>query len=118
MRAAASLTRLNAAQKSYAASSPAHGFACRFAQLHALDTLTESGTSSGYKFELHCAEPESAGYTLTAVPSEPGVTGKDALCTDQSGSIWYSENGSATECLAQRKPAPPKYDRYIDAVRR
>jgi hypothetical protein len=37
-------------------------------------------------------------------PVNAGTTGKYAVCTDQSGQIWYSENGSAAECLETRKP--------------
>jgi hypothetical protein len=73
-----------------------------------------SGTKSAYRFEVLCrldAHQKATSYTITAVTTEPGITGTYALCSDQSGEIWYSENGLTSDCLAIRKPVPERYKR-------
>jgi hypothetical protein len=121
-RAVASIRNLNLAEHNYAAQHPNTGFACNFddlgeqgsgtlSRVALVDRVLASGTKSSYHFDIRC--PSSAGtaatYTITAVPVEPGITGQYALCTDQSREIWYSENGSPSDCLATHKPVEQKY---------
>jgi type IV pilus assembly protein PilA len=122
-RAVSSLRHLNRAQQVYAAGQPEVGFACNISDLGGeasgpsptgglVDRVLASGTKSAYRFEIR--RPQRRGhnataYTVTAVPVVPGTTGDYALCTDQSGEVWYSENGSPSDCLAMRKPVERKY---------
>ena len=102
-----------------------------------VDRVLASGTKSGYRFEIQCARrfhlksahiksanikdankkgaskngasEKSTGYTVTAVPVVSGRMGRYALCSDHNGEIWYSENGVAAECLAERRAVGAKY---------
>jgi hypothetical protein len=115
--AVGSLTKINALQGKYAAAHPNEGFTCQLQQLRpaegrttAYDPTTAllSGEWSGYKFVLLACTPEASGivihYQITAVPSARGLTGMRAFCTDESGKLFYEENGSATGCLSSRLP--------------
>jgi hypothetical protein len=122
-RAAESIRKLNLAEHEYAAGHPDNGFACNLRDLgeHGskslprvalVDRVLASGTKSAYRFNIECAQngdQKAAGYTVTATPVVPGTTGKYALCTDQTGEIWYSESGVASDCLAMHKPIEKKY---------
>ena len=120
-RAVASIQALNLAEQEYATLHPDTGFACNISDLGRndsevsrsalVDRVLVSGTSSWYHFDIRCSPSvgRAAAYRITALPVEPGVTGQYALCTDQSREIWYSENGSPSDCLATRKPVDRKY---------
>jgi len=122
-RAVESIRELNRAEYNYAAGHPNAGFACNFSDLREqgseplprvglVDRVLLSGTKSSYHFEIQCLQSGSkkvAGYTITALPVEPGATGKYAFCTNQGGEIWYRENGLAADCLATQKPIERKY---------
>ena len=122
-RAMRSLMDLNQAQRRYAATHPKAGFACNLSDLAAggpwpgssaglIDRVLAAGVKSYYAFAIHCqrsVDRATVGYSITAVPVERGVTGDYALCTDQEGAVWYSENGSPSDCLAKRRPMPLEY---------
>jgi hypothetical protein len=121
-RAVQSIRVLNGAEKTYAEQHPMVGFACRIADLDGNnpeqppaslpDLVLLSGTKAGYHFEARCTPGDSyktTNYTITAVPTKPGITGEYALCSDESGQAWYSENGSISDCLAMHKPIERKY---------
>ena len=122
-RAVESIRQLNVAEHDYAAQHPDAGFACNLSDLGEqgsesrssvghVDRVLASGTKASYHFEILCPQDDSqkaTRYTITAVPVEAGMTGKYALCSSQSGEIWYSENGTASDCLAMRKPVEQKY---------
>jgi hypothetical protein len=122
-RSVQSIRELNRAEYNYAAQHPNAGFACNISDLGEqgskplsevglVDRVLASGTKSSYHFEIGCLQsgsPRIAAYTITATPVEPGTTGKYAFCSDQSGEIWYSENGLATDCLATHKTIERKY---------
>jgi hypothetical protein len=122
-RAVESVRELNRAEYNYAAQHPNAGFACNLNDLGEpgseplsgvglVDRVLASGTKSSYHFEIRCPQGGSqrdTGYTITATPLEPGKTGKYALCSDQSGEIWYSENGLAADCLATHKTIAGKH---------
>jgi hypothetical protein len=122
-RAAESIRELNRAEYNYAARHLDAGFACNLRELGEnaiepqsgaahVDRVLASGTKSSYRFDVRCPQGSSKGatiYTITAIPLVSGTTGKYALCSDQSREIWYSENGSAADCLGSRKPIEQKY---------
>jgi len=120
-RAVESMRELNLAEHSYAAQHPDAGFACELSELGEqgvgppvglIDRVLASGTKSWYHFEIRCSQSGSEKatvYTITAVPTLPGTTGVYAFCADQKGEIWYSENGSISDCLAMHKPIEQKY---------
>ena len=114
-RAVKSIQTLNLAEHTYAARHPEAGFACNLSDLSdadLIDRVLASGTRAAYYFELRCLEhgkgKAATSYTVTALPIVAGTTGKYAFCADQGGDIWYSENGSASDCLAMRKPVEQK----------
>ena len=118
-RAVLSIEDVSLAESKYAAQHPAAGYACSLSDLGEqgsgiglVDRVLASGTKAGYHFEIQCPQRESqkvARYAIIATPVNPGTTGKYALCSDQSGLIWYSENGSVSDCLAMHKPIERKY---------
>jgi hypothetical protein len=121
-RAVESIRNLNLAEHDYAAQHPNTGFACNLSDLgeHGsesssrvalVDRVLASGTKSSYHYGIRCSPSvgRATAYTITAAPTEPGSTGQYALCADQSGEIWYSENGSISDCLATHKPVERKY---------
>src|SRR5258708_1925925 len=122
-RAVESIRSLNLAQHEYAARHPDTGFACNLSDLgeHGpeplsrvalVDRILASGTKSSYRFEIRCAQrgdQKATSYTITAMPVEPGTTGKYTLCTDQTAEIWYSESGMASDCGAMDKAIEKKY---------
>jgi hypothetical protein len=121
-RAVASIRSVNLAQQHHAGQHPAAGFACNLSELSDresvapgagfIDRVLASGTKAAYHFEIRCVRSgneKTMTYTITAVPTIPGNTGVYALCSDQSGGIWYSKDGSTSDCLAQHKPIEQKY---------
>ena len=119
-RAVASILSLNLAEHDYAARYPNIGFACNLgdlgehgsealSKLALMDRVLASGTKSSYHFDIRCPSGAGTAYAITAVPTEPGITGQYAFCTDQSREIWYSEKGSPSECLATHKLIERKY---------
>jgi len=110
------LRTLNRFQDEYASKSSEKSFACHLLQfktltslndLYAVDEFLTSGTRSGYRFEVTNCQPDSGGvarhYQITAVPLEPGKSGVRAFCSDESGTLWYDPEGSASNCLASRR---------------
>ena len=115
-RATISIRELNLAQKNYSAQHPRIGYACKLSDLAEqqgkVDRVLASGTKAGYHFEIRCPQrgiEKAETFAITAVPVIPGGSGQYALCTDQSGEVWYSDKGSVPDCLAMHKPAERKY---------
>ena len=122
-RAVHSVRDLSLAEHNYALQHLDTGFACDLGELGEqsskpgdevglIDRVLASGTKSSYHFELMCFQSRAEkadSYTITAVPTKPGRSGSYAFCTDQNGEIWYSENGSASDCLAKHKQIEHKY---------
>jgi hypothetical protein len=116
IRAMNNLRDLNLAEHKFATLHPDKGFACRLRDLGALglvDAVLASGKRNAYHFEIRCPEKISSqrvtSYTITAVPDVPGTTGNFAVCTDQDSEIWYSANGSVSDCFASREPVDGEY---------
>ena len=117
--AVSSLRKIHELENAYAAAHPDKGFACQLNQLRPAENTSSvygnpmnlvAGEWIGYKFEIVGCTPEkngvSAHYQVTAVPLRPWATGVRAFCTDQSGSVYYDHNGSASECLAIKQLLP------------
>jgi hypothetical protein len=115
--AVGSLAKINALQSEYAAAHPNKGFACQLKLLRPAERSTTvydpttallSEERSGYKFVLVGCTPAANGivndYQIAAVPTARGLTGVRAFCTDESGKLFYEENGSAVDCLSSRLP--------------
>jgi len=104
-------------QEEYMVAHAYGGYACDLSVLKPLaqqrspdsetDFLT-NGVQSGYRFSLvSCgsdANRRSVRYQVAAVPIERGRTGLGAFCADETGAMWYDAKGSATNCLASRRP--------------
>ena len=114
--AVGALRRIHDLQNQYAATHPNEGFACQLQRLRQGDHTTNdydpatvplSGQWSGYKFVLVECAPTKNGivirYQLAAVPITRGLTGVRAFCMDESGTLFYTQSGSAAECLSSRK---------------
>ena len=115
--AVGSLRSIHDLQSKYAAAHPKEGFACELQQLRPAEDATTAydptkallaGEWSGYKFVVAGCTRTVMGivirYQLTAVPVVRGSTGVRAFCTDESGTLFYEERGSAVECLSSRRP--------------
>jgi hypothetical protein len=112
------LRHINTLQTKYAAAHPQKGFACELPLLRYLEPLERAGydpseflalgTHAGYKIALRNCHADAAGlvvhYQVTAVPTERGVTGFRAFCTDDTGQLWYDADGSETNCLTSKHP--------------
>lgn len=114
-RAVHSIQDLTLAERNYAARHPTNGYACSLNDLGEqgfVDAVLASGTKAGYRFEIRCFQDGAqkvSAYEIIALPLVEGTTGKYALCSDQRGEIWYSENGLASDCLATHKPVEQEY---------
>jgi hypothetical protein len=115
--AVGSLRKIHELQSKYAAAHPTEGFTCQLQRLRPAEGTTDaydpaatlfSGGWSGYKFDLVGCAPTEKGivlrYQATAVPTARGMTGMRAFCADESGTVFFAEDGSATECLSSRLP--------------
>ena len=117
--ALADLRKIVTAETAYAATYPAVGYTCTLSDLDGFGAteanehqamLISSGLASGkhqgYTFSLSgCAATPSASFRLTAVPVGAGY-GRRAFCTDQSGVIHSSAEGSVAACLSSGTLVP------------
>lgn len=60
-----------------------------------IDSVLASGTKSGYTF-VWTAAAGNQQYSITAAPTNPGVTGQRYFFTDQSGVIRVNTSTAAT----------------------
>ncbi len=114
----AKLRTINRRQSLYSAAHPNQGFACELSRLKSAERAKDSdydpeeflvsGTYSGYRFVVVNCQAGHIGvvthYEVAAVPIEPGRSGFRAFCTDDSGLLWYDNDGSTEDCLARRQP--------------
>jgi len=106
-----------ALQAEYMAAHAGNGFACDLSLLrpfgqgkfpdYSLDFLTAK-VQSGYRFSMASCSSDAnrarVHYQITAVPVARDTTGIRAFCADETEVIWYDADGSATNCLASRRP--------------
>jgi hypothetical protein len=112
------LRRIETAEVSYAAAFPNVGFACSLSDLGgsggaepspSAAMLLESGfgkSAEGYTFSItDCSGHPVNHFQVLAVPQSTDG-GQRAFCTDESGKIWYGEDGEAARCLSSGEPLP------------
>jgi hypothetical protein len=112
----AKLRTINRLQARYSEAHPKAGFACKLSLLKSAEQAKDphydpeefliSGMQSGYRFVVVTCHPGPTGvvahYQVAALPIEPGKSGSRAFCTDESGLLWYDQDGSTADCLALR----------------
>jgi hypothetical protein len=117
--ALAAVRKILTAEKTYAATYPAVGYTCTLSDLDGFGAaeanehqamLISSGLASGrhqgYTFSLSgCAATPAAAFRLTATPIGDS-NGRRAFCTDQSGAIRSSSDGTAAACLSSGSQVP------------
>lgn len=112
--AVGSVRTINTAETTYQLTYPWVGYACFLPTLgpsvtmvptpfaaDLIDRQLASGTKSGYALQLsNCgaSTPKSA-YRVDAVPKTIGSTGQRAFCSDASGTISFSSDGTAANCI-------------------
>jgi type IV pilus assembly protein PilA len=111
------LRTINAAEVSYAATFPELGFACTIADLGGageptpgsaglIDAGLSSGRLDGYIISIEvCSGSPVDGFSISAVP-EDRQSGLRAFCSDESGIIRFSDDGSGNTCLSAGDPVP------------
>ena len=117
--AVASLRKIHDLENEYATAHPDNGFSCQLKQLRPTENTADVygkhmnlavGEWVGYKFEIVGCTPEKNGvlthYQVTAIPLRPWASGVRAFCTDQSGSVYFDLNGSASECMTTKQLLP------------
>jgi hypothetical protein len=111
------LSSVNGLQRHYAAAHPKQGFACELSLLKSSEHVKDSeydpqeflvsGRHSGYSFAILNCRAAANGvvdhYDVIAVPVEPGKSGFRAFCSNESGLLWYDNDGSLANCLASRR---------------
>ncbi|HEX8816377.1 MAG TPA: hypothetical protein VF753_12825 [Terriglobales bacterium] len=116
--AAAAIRSINAAQATYAATYPGHGYTCALSDLggmgagagadehHAMlvDPRISNGRKNGYVFKVsNCAGTPAAAYAVVAVPTDANA-GSRAFCSDQSRVVKFSTDGNGDSCLKSGQP--------------
>ncbi len=78
---------------------PSSGGTTSSAAADLIDVVLATGVKGGYKYLYAVTASDSAGhvlgYTITALPVSPGVTGQRSFFTDQSGTIRSTLSGAA-----------------------
>jgi hypothetical protein len=114
--ALASVRAVKAAQITYAATYPAHGFACSLTDLGGMGNTTSdehharlieprlaSGRKNGYMFTLMgCDTMPATKYQIFATPIDK-TAGLRVFCTDESGLIRSTDAATGALCLATGK---------------
>jgi len=105
------------AEATYAKTYPSVGYTCTLSSLDGfgggepnehqamlINSSLASGKRYGFVFSLSdCMGTPANGFRLTAAPNG-NVFGRKAFCSDASGDIRSSEDGSAATCLAKGTP--------------
>jgi hypothetical protein len=115
-----SLEGIHTLEVRYYADHTAKGFSCKLEPLRSYaakdgtDPAEEAlgGMSRGYTFSIVRCVPEEDGvvsrYAIEAVPVKPGDSGVRAICTDQTGQVYYDQEGDGEACLKARMTVPKK----------
>jgi type IV pilus assembly protein PilA len=114
-----SMRTIQQAELMYSETYPSRGFACSLRALggepsagppsadaaQVLPSDLASGIKSGYIFTIgNCTRVSLSGtervtgYTIIAIPKNPGKTGNRGFCGDESGVIKYDPTGG-TQCV-------------------
>jgi hypothetical protein len=115
-----SLRVLLAAEQLYAKRYPGTGFTCSLSDLGGmgsggeatvhqamlLDPRLASGRKNGYVFAMTACEGSPVSkFKVAAVPAEPSASLR-TMCSDESGQIRVSPDGSPAACLSAGTPIP------------
>jgi type IV pilus assembly protein PilA len=106
--AAQSLRTINTAAVSYGTTYPELGFPPTLASLGGatpctagagsaclLDSVLSAGVKAGYQFQYTGdGLTPSVGYSITAVPVSPGISGQRMFCSDATSVIRFDPSGS------------------------
>jgi hypothetical protein len=103
--AVAHLHALFSAQAAFNSSN--NHFACTIAELAAspglIDNQMSTGQADGYTFTIHCfPQIDLPAYQVWAIPVEPGQTGVNFYCTDQTGVV--RRTGHLFDTCSNAKP--------------
>jgi len=113
--AVGSIRTINTAEVTYSSTYPNVGFSCSMGDFQPpaaganptstaaglIDGVLAAGQKSGYNFALvGCTGTPIVTYQSTGVPVSIGQTGQRGFCSDQSGVIKFSADGTAASCLA------------------
>ncbi|HVZ17294.1 MAG TPA: prepilin-type N-terminal cleavage/methylation domain-containing protein [Terriglobales bacterium] len=113
--AVSGIRAITTAQHAYATAYPDLGYSCSLQSLgpppsgqpatstgaDILDAVISGGLKAGYSFGIsNCTGTPVSNYQSTAVPVTVGGSGQRAFCSDGSGIIQYSNDGSAATCIA------------------
>ena len=114
--AVGSIRTINTAQITYASTYTAVGYTCSLMDLDGGEPYTEksaglidgvlaSGQRSGYRFTLsNCSGSPVEAYQVVAEPVAVGQSGVRAFCSDQTGVIRFTSDGSGATCLDSGQP--------------
>jgi hypothetical protein len=122
------LEGLLATEQSYSQKHPARGYTCKLSELFPAQRNTNLDTQAAL-FDAGMADPDRDGYSfvlsgcvgspvlkfqIAAVPQEAD-SGLKAFCTDESGVIRFTQDGTAATCFnagekwSQNSPTPNSY---------
>ena len=115
--AVGSVRTINTVEYTYSSTYPKVGFTCALKDLDGMgpqyseksagliDSVLAGGQKSGYRFALRdCSGSPVESYRVTAEPTERNKTGRRAFCSDQTGVIRYTPQGTAEACLSSGIP--------------
>jgi hypothetical protein len=103
--AVAQLHALSTAETAFNASN--NHYACTIAELASspglIDRETSTGQKNGYAFSVHCyPQVDLPAYQIWASPLEPGESGVNFYCTDQTAVV--RRTGRLLETCAKASP--------------
>lgn len=115
--AVSGIRAITTAEHAYSAAYPDIGFTCSLSSLgpppsgqtpsttgsDILDPVISAGIKSGYSFALaNCSGTPISNYQSSAAPITVGGSGQRAFCSDGSGIIQYSTDGSVATCVSNK----------------
>jgi prepilin-type N-terminal cleavage/methylation domain-containing protein len=116
--AVSAVRAITTAEHAYAQSYPEYGFTCSLGELGPppsgqpfstaaagiLDPVVSLGAKSGYSFAIIGCGSTTPRYSFqsTGVPKVVGQTGQRAFCSDNSGVIYFSDDGVAATCFSTK----------------
>ena len=116
--AVSGIRAITTAQHAYSAAYPDLGYSCSLSSLgppptgnsvsstaaDILDPVISGGTKAGYSFGIsNCTGTPVSNYQSGAGPITVGGSGQRAFCSDASGIIQYSTDGSVANCVSGKK---------------
>jgi hypothetical protein len=109
----------SAMEQEYAQQHPEEGFTCSIDKLSAVgagkesmpDTLVKFAEQRGYKLQLN--DCSATTFKIAAVSENKNAR---IYCTDQSGKVRFSTDGSAQNCFANGKPAESEQGTGIGVI--